>query len=426
MFKFLHAADIHLDSPLKGLEQYDGAPVDEIRSATRRALENLVELAIDREVDFVLIAGDLYDGAWKDYDTGLYFVSQVVKLRDARILTYIISGNHDAENRMTRSLRLPENPNNTKIMLSSRNVDTIVLENLGVAIHGRGFGSPRVSENVAAGYPIRREGLFNIGLLHTSLDSESDGEHARYAPCRIADLCQKQYEYWALGHIHTRAIRNEDPLIVFPGNLQGRHIRETGAKGCMLVSVDDGGDASVEFVPLDVFRWEQCRVNANGLETVDEILIQFTSRISQLAEEHDGIPLAVRVFVEGATAVHNHLLADRRHWTNQLRAAALDAAGGRVWIEKVKLSTRLPSTPGESTVASGPIRELLRYCSELHADDEQVLELAKELDDLRRKLPDELRRDNEALALDDPNWLREILADVQPLLVKRLQEKTQP
>jgi DNA repair exonuclease SbcCD nuclease subunit len=108
MIRFLHAADIHLDSPLTGLERYEGAPVEELRGATRRALENLVELAIERELDFVLIAGDLYDGDWKDHNTGLFFVDRMNRLREAAIPVVIISGNHDAANRMTRSLRRPD------------------------------------------------------------------------------------------------------------------------------------------------------------------------------------------------------------------------------------------------------------------------------------------------------------------------------
>jgi len=103
MFTFLHAADIHLDSPLLKLEHYDGAPVEDLRQATRRALENLVELAVVESVDFVLIAGDLYDGDWKDYNTGLYFVSQMTRLREAGIPVYIIAGNHDAAIRVLQN-----------------------------------------------------------------------------------------------------------------------------------------------------------------------------------------------------------------------------------------------------------------------------------------------------------------------------------
>ncbi len=425
MFKFIHAADIHLDSPLKGLERYDGAPVDEIRSATRRALENLVELAIDRAVDFVLIAGDLYDGDWKDYNTGLYFVSQVVKLRDAGIPTYVITGNHDAENKMTRSLPLPVNPDGTQVMLSSRKAGTVLMKELPVAIHGRGFSSPQVSENVVDSYPARREGLFNIGVLHTSLDSESDGDHARYAPCKIADLCQRQYDYWALGHIHTRAIRNRDPLIVYPGNIQGRHVRETGAKGCMLVGVDDAGAATPEFVPLDVLRWQQCAVDASLLQSADELLDQFAGHLCGLTEQNEGLPLALRVIVEGQSTAHEHFVSDPLYWTNQLRAAALDASGGTTWIEKVKIRTQPIRSATAQTRADGPMGELLRYCRELCDSEQQLRELGEELADLRRKLPDELRRGAEALALDDPDRLRAILEEVHPMLVGRLLEETQ-
>ncbi|MCA9156388.1 MAG: metallophosphoesterase, partial [Planctomycetales bacterium] len=148
MFQFIHAADVHLDSPLIGLEQYEGAPVEEIRGASRRALGRLVELAIDREVAFVVIAGDLYDGDWKDHNTGLFFVGQAARLREAGIPLFVISGNHDAESAMTKSLRLPKNPNGSNMMLSHRKVETVRLDEFGVAIHGRGFDQPKLTDNV--------------------------------------------------------------------------------------------------------------------------------------------------------------------------------------------------------------------------------------------------------------------------------------
>ncbi|HEV3007227.1 MAG TPA: DNA repair exonuclease, partial [Pirellulales bacterium] len=164
MFKFIHAADIHLDSPLKGLEQYEGAPIDEIREATRRALANLVRLAIAEDVAFVLIAGDVYDGNWRDFKTGLYFAGEMSRLREAQIPVYLISGNHDAANRMTRSLELPANVTR----LPSRKPATVRLDEIGVSIHGQGFASPAVLDNLAAAYPPATPGHFNIGLLHTS------------------------------------------------------------------------------------------------------------------------------------------------------------------------------------------------------------------------------------------------------------------
>lgn len=154
MFRFIHAADVHLDSPLRGLEKYDGAPVDEIRSATRRALEQLVLLAIDEQVAFVLIAGDIYDGDWPDYNTGLFFNSQMTRLKEAGIRVFLILGNHDAANTMTRSLTLPDNV----VKFPHDAAATEVLEDVGVAIHGQSFATRKVTEDLSQSYPDKVTG----------------------------------------------------------------------------------------------------------------------------------------------------------------------------------------------------------------------------------------------------------------------------
>jgi DNA repair exonuclease SbcCD nuclease subunit len=243
MFKFLHAADIHLDSPLKGLERYEGVPVEQIRHATRRALENLIQLALDERVQFVLIAGDLYDGDWRDYNTGLFFIKQMARLREADIKVVLIKGNHDAANRMTRTLDLPENVT----VLKAAKPDSSELEDIGVVVHGQSFGTAAEERDLSKNYPHGRRGLFNIGLLHTCLTG-ADG-HEPYAPCTLEGLLSKEYDYWALGHVHKREIRHHNPYVVFPGNLQGRKIKEEGAKGCELVTVLDGADASGPLAP---------------------------------------------------------------------------------------------------------------------------------------------------------------------------------
>ena len=180
MFRFLHAADIHLDSPLRGLDRYEGAPVDECRGATRRALENLVDGSGER-VAFVAIVGDLYDGDWPDYNTGLFFGKQMVRLRDGGIPVFMIRGNHDAANKMTKDLKLVDNVH----VLSSQQAETLVLEDQGVAIHGQSFPTQAVLTNLARSYPARRKGYFNLGLLHTCVDGREG--HEPYAPCSLAD-----------------------------------------------------------------------------------------------------------------------------------------------------------------------------------------------------------------------------------------------
>ncbi len=422
MITFIHAADIHLDSALKGLERYEGAPVDEIRLATRRALENLVETALERTVDFVLIAGDLYDGTWKDHNTGLFFVRQMTRLQHAGIPVVMISGNHDAAAKMTKSLTLPENvellPHRKPTTANSKR-----LADLGVSVHGQSFGKPAVLDNLAQDYPAKHAGRFNIGLLHTSLGG-AEG-HEPYAPCTVADLQQKEYDYWALGHVHTRRIVCEDPLIVYPGNIQGRHIRETGAKGCYIVSVDDQGRCELEFTPLDVMRWERCEVDLSGAERPEESIDRFVTELERLVLEHGDLPLAVRVELTGATGSHELLRADPLRWTNEIRAAAMGLPNSQVWIEKVRFSTS-PFRPIEIDDPSSPIGTLLRCFAELEADESALEELSGIFADLQRKLPDELLQRESGLQIDDPAAIREWLSEVEPLLLTRLSRGAPP
>ena len=227
--RFLHAADLHLDSPLRGLDRYEGAPVDEARGATRRAFDNLIAAALDHKVDFVVIAGDLYDGGWRDYNTGHYFCREMGRLNQAGIPVYLLFGNHDAESEMTKKLTLPGNVH----QFDARKTSTFRIEALQVALHGRSYREAATLDNLAATYPPPVAGWLNIGVLHTGLEGYS--AHARYAPCTLAELLAKGYDYWALGHVHEHAILHRQPWVVFPGNLQGRHIRETGERGAILV-----------------------------------------------------------------------------------------------------------------------------------------------------------------------------------------------
>src|SRR6185312_14329804 len=380
MFKFIHAADIHLDSQLKGLERYDGAPVEELRGATRQALENLVRLAIEEQVDFVLVAGDLYDGTWQDHKTGLFFSAQMTLLREAGIKVCLISGNHDAANRMTKSLQLPENV----VRLSAKKPETEPWDDLGVSIHGQGFANAAVMENLAVAYPKATPGHFNIGLLHTSATGNT--AHDPYAPCTLDDLRAKGYDYWALGHIHQRDKLASDAEIHFSGNIQGRHIGEAGAKGCLVVSVDDRGRATVRFEPLDVVRWEVAKIDAAAAPGGYDVVERCQRQLRTLLSESDGRMLAVRVDVRGACPAHESLAAEPLRWTNELRRAAHDVGMGRIWLEKIKLRTSPESDSDESRLGEGPLGELAEYLAELRGRPEGLSWLAGELAELKRKL----------------------------------------
>lgn len=414
IFKFVHAADIHLDSPLLGLERYDGAPVERLRGATRRALENLVALCIDEEVGFLLIAGDVYDGDWKDYNTGLFFVSQMVRLSKKGIRVFLVRGNHDAASRITKKLRLPERV----VELITRKPQTVMLDDLGVAIHGRSYPKRDVSEDLSAGYPDATPDLFNIGLLHTAIDGRPG--HEPYAPCRVDALVAKGYDYWALGHVHQREVLAEDPWIVFPGNLQGRHIRETGDKGCTLVTVEDGAIVSVEHRRVDVVRWVLREVDVSGAETPDSVVDLVRVVVADELEVADGRALAVRLRLCGETDAHASLMRDPERWKGEIRAAAIEEGPDEIWIEQIRFDTRTPIDLEALRERDDPLGGLLRSFTEVREDAEALRGLARVFDDLAMKLPPELRMGTERLDLGDAAVLRALVDEVEQLLVPRL------
>ncbi|MFO7838515.1 MAG: DNA repair exonuclease [Desulfosalsimonadaceae bacterium] len=416
MFRFIHAADIHLDSPMHKLEGYDGAPVEEFRLSTRRAFDNLVKLAVSEKVSFVLISGDLYDGDWKDYNTGLFFVSRMNRLHDAGIRVFITAGNHDAASAITRSLRTPDNV----FFFPSGGAETRIMEEPPVAVHGRSFSAPAEKKDLSRHYPPPRPGLFNIGMLHTCATGRQGHEH--YAPCTVEGLSQKGYDYWALGHVHQYEKLCADPPIVFPGNTQGRHIRECGARGCVLVTVSEQMEPSLEFVPTDVVRWAHVRVDAGECHSGYDVVDAFAGRLEAVVTENSSMPLAVRAEITGTSPAAGELFAEPERWTGEIRAAAMEAGGSRVWVEKVLFSCVLPQER-EQTVSGGAVDELLALFDELSADPGARQELSAMLDDFSRKLPRELKEGPDAVSCQDPDWIGELLEKARPELVGRLMKK---
>jgi len=414
MIKFIHAADIHLDSPLRGLSRYEGAPEDEIREATRRALENLVVLAIKTEVNFVLFSGDLYDGNWKDHNTGLFFAKQMSELRKADIKVFIISGNHDAQSVITKSLKLPENV----FQFSTKHPETRHLNDIGVAIHGQGFPTKAVTSDLSSSYPPVVPDAFNIGLLHTSLTGREG--HDNYAPCSAEGLVQRGYDYWALGHVHAQERIPADIPIWFSGNIQGRHIRETGAKGCLLVTVDDAEEVEVAFQELDVLRWIELHVDVSAARNPDDCIEGFREQLSNVLENSDGLFIATRVIFCGESEAHEAILSRPDSFLSDIRSVANDYGDGNVWIEKVMLSTLPVLTQSPSHFPEGPLGELTRVLDSLTIDEAALEEFTEELSPLLKKLPLELREGSDSLKLDKSETIKAILKQVRPMLLARL------
>jgi DNA repair exonuclease SbcCD nuclease subunit len=382
-FRFIHTGDIHLDSPLKGLAGQQSAAAERIRTATRTAFSNLIDVAIEDEVDFVIIAGDLYDGDWRDYQTGLFFISEMGRLAKGRIPAFVLYGNHDAENQITKRLTLPDNVR----VFSTRKPETIRMDGCTVALHGQSFRQRAVTENLVPTYPQPVDGCFNIGVLHTGLGG-IDG-HANYAPCSLDDLVNKGYDYWALAHVHNGGVLHVHPHVVFCGNLQGRHVRESGAKGATLVSVQDGVVRDVSTIETDVVRWTRLAVDVEGTAHCHDVIDRIRTAMEEKVAKNSGRLLACRIELTGRTALHDEISCSHERLIAEARAAALALGDEAAWVERLVIET---TAAADALVpAIDALGELQEIVAEAPGDADLCAQLDADIGELVRKLPHEIK-----------------------------------
>ncbi len=412
-FKFLHVADIHLDSPLLGLSKYEGVPVEEIRLATRTALTNAVDLAIEEKVEFVVISGDIYDGDWPHFGTGLFFCSEMGRLERAGIEVFLLYGNHDADSVLTKKLPLPDNVH----AFRSNKAHTIPHKRTGTAVHGRSYRDKDTRDNLASQYPEAVPGVLNIGVLHTALSGRPP--HAPYAPCSVAELAAKGYQYWALGHVHDFEIVSTNPYIVFPGNLQGRTIREAGGKGAVLVTVTDGAiSIQPERRLLDSVRWFHAKVNLTGVDRPESFNEGIRSRLEEALENSDGLPTVVRLSVTGATPLHSWLISREDQVKQDVRAIAVSLSK-QLWVERVSLKT-LPTVSISAREHSAA--ELHSILEEAAASLEFSQQIMDELVDFMNRLPSDLTKDDGLLRQVRDGNVAELISNSVAALSNRLEE----
>jgi DNA repair exonuclease SbcCD nuclease subunit len=405
-FRFLHCADLHLDSPMAGLVRRGEVRADLFEGATRRAFERLVTLAIDQDVAFVVIAGDVYDGDWRDHGTGLFFNEQMRRLAPRPV--FVARGNHDAASIITRSLTVPDNVR----VFGTRRPETHVLEALGVAVHGQSFADRAVTGNMAAAYPPPVAGLFNIGVLHTS--AEGEGRHVTYAPCTLGGLVAHGYDYWALGHVHERAELSRDPWIVFPGNVQGRGVHEPGEKGGTLVEVTDGRVVALVHHATDVLRWDVVSAPVGGVSSWETLRASVTAALGAVNAE--GRPVVVRLRLEGRTAMHGALRAE----PDRVLAECRDVAGAlsaEIAIERVVDDT---APERAASAAEDEQMSMLDTLFRAAADDEATIAaLLAEIRALRSALP----ADAAAALPDDAGGVREMARAAWPAVEVMLRDR---
>jgi exonuclease SbcD len=341
MFRFIHTADLHLDAPLKSLALKDEELSELVGNATRRALERIVDLCLEEKVDALLIAGDLYDGDMRSMKTAAFLVSEMERLHAADINVFMIRGNHDAESVLTRELEFPSN-----VHVFSGHGGTVELPERGVAVHGVSFSRPQAPESLLPKYKPPVPGLFNIGLLHTSLAGAAG--HDTYSPCSVSDLQAHGFDYWALGHVHARQVHTEAPHVVMPGMPQGRDIGEAGPKSVTLATVQDGIVSLEERVTSEVeFAREAVALDGiddwrDALEAIDAVLDSAAMSMSRHS--------VLRLELSGQTPLAWRLRRDSDLLLEQVSNRA--RGKGSVWIDKIVHSQEPPS----QSVQREPIR----------------------------------------------------------------------
>lgn len=328
-FTFIHAADLHLGAPFENILSLD---IDEhirkrICQSTFTAFNNLIDHCIDKNVDFLLIAGDVYNGEYQNLDAQLKFHDGLSRLSKVNILSYIVHGNHDWRGSLSKTIRFPE----LVTFFSDKQVKTVYFlknKEICTAIHGMSHHKKYLQDNLSLKFhgvkntlsakrALKQTNLnkiynetevFHIGLLHCNV-SGSNKEHEEYAPCTINDLIKADLHYWALGHVHTRKILlNDKPCIVYPGNIQGLHINEKGERGCSYVLVNNRGEIkSHEFLRTDDVIWYREELSINNYVYLEDLEVAFDKLTEGCAKNSDGRLSMLHLTITGRSDLHNDL-----------------------------------------------------------------------------------------------------------------------
>ena len=304
-FKFIHCSDLHIDSPFKGFSFVENSLVEALRKSTYQAFQNIIELALKEKVEAVLIAGDIYDGAEKSLEAQLKFRRGLQKLSDKGIDTFIVHGNHDPLDGWSASLEWPERVH----VFSGTQIECLPVERNGVVkayVHGISYPKRDVTENLAQKFSRGNGEGFAIGLLHSNVGRQSG--HDNYAPCSIDDLIAAKMDYWALGHIHRFCVlRESNPAVVYSGNSQARHMRESGEKGCCLVTLNKNTVPLIQFIPVDAVRYIQGEVDLSGTITLEEVIHTVRSKCEYFADQTKQREVFIDLSLNGRTQVHSEL-----------------------------------------------------------------------------------------------------------------------
>jgi DNA repair exonuclease SbcCD nuclease subunit len=378
-FRFIHAADLHLDTSFEGVSRISKPMAGLLRDASLGVLDRLVELAIFEDAAFVVIAGDIYEGVTRGVRAQLRFQAALERLSAAGIRTFIALGNHDP---LEGWDAVPQWPDGVHLFGSS-SVDQLAVEREGevlAQVYGISYPDHSVTENLSLRFQRDEQSPgIHIGVLHCAVDSPSSEN--TYAPCTLNDLIRADLDYWALGHIHRRQVLHQVPWVVYPGNTQGRSPKPTelGAKGACVVDVQDGAIADVRFHPLDLVRFIESSLDINDIADLHGLRSALMQHVEGLRAEHPNRALILRLELTGSGAVHEDLSSEQRmaefHDEISLELESLDPI---VCLDALKDASRPPIDFDALRRRRDFMAEVLNKGEDLAANPEELKAFSEE------------------------------------------------
>ena len=376
LLRFLHCADLHIDSPFKGIGEVHPDFRDTLYNSTYQSFTRIVNLALTEEVDFVAICGDVYDSADKSLKAQLHFHEGLSKLAEVGIPAYVVHGNHDPLDGWSASLQWP----NTVKFFGGDSVEHIDVQREGVTIahvYGISYKVRDISDNLALQFEHQSTDIPAIALLHANVGSNT--VHKSYAPASVDDLLNRGISYWALGHVHQRAtLRDAFPVIVYPGNSQARHPRETGAKGCYLVDMESDGSCSMRFVETDSVRYDSRELEIDDLTDIDALTFQALSLCDDASRESNDRTVVLRLTLSGRTKLHSELsrgdnLAELRESIQE----QLLESGSTVLLNQIRLESSSPYDLSELRRGNDFVADLISFFDDLEEPSSEQWNMIK-------------------------------------------------
>jgi exonuclease SbcD len=387
-FTFIHAADLHLDSPFKGLSKVPAAVRERLRESTFAAMRKLTELAKREKVDFVVLAGDLFDMAERSLRAQLRLQRELAALAELGIEVFVVHGNHDPESGRHAKLDVPHGV----FVFGSGEVGCRPAHNregeVVAHVYGISYLTPAVTDNLALRFKVQEGAPFHLAVLHANVDGNPSFDN--YAPCRLDELVTSGFQYWALGHIHDRRVLHEYPHVVYPGNIQGRSIRETDHKGAYVVSVSGTGAIDMKFEILSDVLWQEQTISIEGLQREQELKERLLDLCDKLRVAGGGRPTIVRIRLDGRGVLNDRLLdpAVVSEWLEELREWLGDPELTEAWVwpESIVVRTESPLRLEAVMEEEGFLGELLRMGKGATMSSEASASLVSEaMDSLRRQ-----------------------------------------